>query len=183
MRRLSTALLFIAFLSAGKVARAQEHFGAIAYSPSSGAHGYAFDFSTQAGAEARALAECNSKGRGCQSAIWFRNACGAIAVGSSGWGSGWDENQQMAEQKALDKCKNYSRGCSVVRWVCTTGRPSVRANEEMRTIAPEVMPQKICNATLNDYDNKGCTTLCTDFCKDLWSSLSKCGIQRDCPSK
>ncbi len=98
-----------------------DHFGAIAYSPSSGAHGYASDYSSQADAEAHALAECRSKGDGCKSAIWFHNACGALAVGpDGGWGSDWGPDQQTAEQKALDKCKNHSSGCSVVRWVCTT---------------------------------------------------------------
>ncbi len=98
-----------------------ERFGAIAYSPSSGAHGYSFDLSTQTGAEARALAECNSQGSGCQSVMWFRNACGALAVGSDrGWGSAWGTDRQAAEQKALVQCKNHSSGCSVVRWVCTT---------------------------------------------------------------
>jgi uncharacterized caspase-like protein len=100
----------------------QDHFGAIAYSPSAVAHGYAMDYSTQAEAEARALAECTAKGSGCQAAIWFRNACGALAIASNGgWGSDWGADQQTAEQKALDLCKkNSSSGCSVVRWVCTT---------------------------------------------------------------
>jgi len=97
-----------------------DHFGAIAYSPSSRAHGYSFDSSTQADAEARAVAECNSKGEGCKSTTWFKNGCGALAVGPSGWGSDWGQDQQTAEQKALDKCKNHSSDCSVVRWVCTT---------------------------------------------------------------
>jgi hypothetical protein len=95
---------------------------AIAYSPSAVTHGYAMDYSTQAEAEARALAECSSKGSGCQAAIWFRNGCGALAIApNGGWGSDWGADQQTAEQKALDLCKkDSSSGCSVVRWVCTT---------------------------------------------------------------
>lgn len=101
---------------------AHVRLGAIAYSPSSGAHGYASDYSSQADAEAHALAECKSKGDGCKSAIWFRNACGALAVGPDGsWGSDWGPDQQTAEQNALGQCKKYSRGgCSVIRWACTT---------------------------------------------------------------
>jgi hypothetical protein len=99
----------------------QNHFGAIAYSPSSRAQGYAFDYSTQAEAQARALAECSAKGQGCQSTIWFQNACGALAVGSDGgWGGDWGADQQTAEQKAIAVCSKYTTGCSVVRWVCTT---------------------------------------------------------------
>jgi hypothetical protein len=105
----------------GAVGTAQDHYGAIAYSPSAVAHGYSFDFATQAEAEARALAECNSKGQGCQAAIWFRNGCGALAVAPDGsWGSDWGVDQQTAEQKALALCSKYSSSCSVVRWVCTT---------------------------------------------------------------
>jgi serine/threonine-protein kinase len=79
------------------------------------------DYSTQAEAEAQALAACNARGPGCQSTIWFSNACGALAVSFDGaWGSDWGADQQAAEQKALIQCGKYSRGCSVVRWVCTT---------------------------------------------------------------
>lgn len=101
---------------------ASVHFGAIAYSPSSRAHGYSMDYSTQAEAEAQALAACNARGAGCQSAIWFSNACGALAVGSDGgWGGDWGADQQTAEQNAIGQCMKYSRGgCSVIRWVCTT---------------------------------------------------------------
>jgi uncharacterized caspase-like protein len=100
---------------------AGDHFDAIAYSPTSRAHGYSMDFSTQAEAEARALAECNSKGTGCQPGLWFRNGCGALAVGPDGsWGGDWGVDQQAAEQKALEQCRKYSSGCTVVRWVCTT---------------------------------------------------------------
>ena len=101
-------------------ARAEDHFGAIAYSPSSHADGYSYDYSTQAEAEERALAECNSRGDGCQSVLWFRNACGALAVGPEGWGTGWAEDQEGAEQNAIEECKGHSDNCSVTRWACAT---------------------------------------------------------------
>jgi hypothetical protein len=100
--------------------RADDNFGAIAYSPSSGADGYSYDYATQAEAEERALAECNSRGEGCQSVLWFRNACGALAVGPDGWGTGWAEDQGTAEENARDECSKHSGHCAVTRWACTT---------------------------------------------------------------
>jgi serine/threonine-protein kinase len=53
--------------------------------------------------------------------IWFRNACGAMAVSSDGaWGSNWGEDEATAEKKALDGCGQYAKDCQIVRWVCTT---------------------------------------------------------------
>jgi Domain of unknown function (DUF4189) len=114
------AILVLAIAAMGSAARADDYFGAIAYSPSSGADGYSFDYPSQGEAEERALAECNSRGEGCQSVLWFRNACGALAVGPDGWGTGWAEDQGTAEQNALDSCKEHSNNCSVTRWACTT---------------------------------------------------------------
>jgi len=122
MRSKHSAILILAVAVMGSSAGAWagDNFGAIAYSPSSGADGYSYDYSTQAEAEEHALAECNSRGDGCQSALWFRNACGALAVGPDGWGSAWGNDQETAEQNALDACKGHSENCSVTRWVCTT---------------------------------------------------------------
>jgi uncharacterized protein DUF4189 len=113
-------MLAVALMGFAAGARADDNFGAIAYSPTSGADGYSFDYSTQAEAEDHALAECSSRGDGCQSVLWFRNACGALAVGPDGWGSAWGGDRQTAEQSALDQCRDHSGDCSVTRWVCTT---------------------------------------------------------------
>ena len=96
------------------------YYGAIAYSPATGAQGYSYDWSSKAAAEQRALKECKARGSGCQVAIWFRNACGAIAVGSSGWGSGWGATSAIAGAQAKKSCSGYSSDCEVIRWVCTT---------------------------------------------------------------
>ena len=52
--------------------------------------------------------------------VWFRNACGALAVGADGYGSGWGSSRKSAEGQALQSCRRYSGGCAVIRWVCTT---------------------------------------------------------------
>jgi hypothetical protein len=113
------ALLAMALMLSPASANA-EWFGAIAYSPSTGAQGYSYDYPDRWSAENRALQECNARSGGCRVAVWFRNACGALAVGNSGWGSGWGNNQRRAEAEALGVCRRHSRGCSVVRWVCTS---------------------------------------------------------------
>lgn len=94
-----------------------EYFGAIAYNPNTGAHGYSYDYGDRYSAERRALNECAGR---CQVAVWFRNACGALAVGHSGWGSGWGSDRQRAEYEAINVCQRHTGGCSIVRWVCTS---------------------------------------------------------------
>lgn len=123
MKKTLLALVAVAGLTAGLpqgVAMARDYYGAIAYSTSTGAHGYSYDYDSRYDAEQRALNECYQYGGGCQVAIWFRNACGALAVGPNGWGADWHANRSGAESKAIARCSQYSYGCSIVRWVCTT---------------------------------------------------------------
>lgn len=101
---------------------ADNYFGAIAYSRNSGAIGYSYDHASRSSAEGRAMNECRAKGRGCKVVLWFKNACGAVAGGSDGWGSGWGGNRQVAERQATNSCSNYSGGCRVLTWACTSGR-------------------------------------------------------------
>jgi hypothetical protein len=104
---------------------AREYYGAIAYSPSTRAHGWAYDYGSRGEAEHRALDQCNRHTVGrqaedCVVPVWFRNACGALAVGADGYGSGWGVNRKAAEALAIQSCNRYSGECSIVRWVCTT---------------------------------------------------------------
>jgi len=97
-----------------------DRYGAIAYSPTTRAHGWAYDYATQADAEAAALANCRKHASDCLVPVWFRNACGALAVGPRGYGSGWGTDQSIAEGYALQTCRQYSDSCVIQRWVCTT---------------------------------------------------------------
>ena len=112
--RLAVAATLFAALSLP--ARA-DYYGAIAYSTGSGAVGYSYDYGSRYAAEARALNEC---GGGCFIATWFRNACGALAVGPRGWGAAWANSRSGAERAALGYCAQNTAGCYVKRWVCTT---------------------------------------------------------------
>jgi serine/threonine-protein kinase len=97
----------------------QAHYGAIAYSPSTRAHGWSYNYTSRREAEQRALARCRRYADDCVLPVWFRNACGALAVGADGYGSGWGSSRKLAEGYAVQSCSRYSGGCTVVRWVCT----------------------------------------------------------------
>ena len=117
-RGAAVLLVLLAFTGS---AHARDHYGAIAYSPSTGATGYSYDHYTRADAEAGALNECGKRASDCQLPLWFRNACGALAVGSGGsWGTGWGTSRGLAERHALATCRKLTSGCSVASWVCTT---------------------------------------------------------------
>jgi uncharacterized caspase-like protein len=95
-------------------------YGAIAYSPGTGAHGWAYDYASQSEAEGAALTNCRKHATDCTVPIWFQNACGALAVGPNGYGSGWGVDQATAEGFAMQTCAKYSKSCAIRRWVCTT---------------------------------------------------------------
>ncbi len=116
-----SAILVVAAMGFTCPARAQDRFGAIAFSPSTGAFGFSNDHPSQSDAEAGALAECRKRAGGCQSSSWFRNACGALAVGEyGGWGTDWGNERAAAEANALNMCRRYTNNCSVLRAVCTS---------------------------------------------------------------
>jgi len=114
-----TGLFLVVFLIGGIAAQAQ-NFGAIAYSPSSGANGYSYDYGSRGGAQNRAMSECRKRARDCRIAIWFKNACGAVATGRNGWGSGWGNDRNRAELEAIKSCNQHSGGCRIKVYACTS---------------------------------------------------------------
>jgi hypothetical protein len=52
--------------------------------------------------------------------VWFKNACGAVAVGSKGYGWAWGDKEATAQIEALKNCSQHTVGCTVHRLVCTT---------------------------------------------------------------
>lgn len=102
-------------------AQARDYYGAIAFSQRTGAHGYAYDYGSRAEAQRNALIECARYGGGCRVAAWFKNGCGALAVGNrNGWGAEWAPNRRRAEQLALQRCAANTSNCWVEVWACTT---------------------------------------------------------------
>jgi Domain of unknown function (DUF4189) len=115
----AAAIAMLLVSAAGAAAR--DNYGAIAYSPSTQAYGYSYDHGSRGRAETAALAECSKRAGDCQVPLWFRNACGALAVGNEGgWGTGWGAPRQIAERNARQVCREHTNNCAVLRWVCTT---------------------------------------------------------------
>lgn len=99
---------------------AGESYGAIAYSRTTGAIGWGFDYPSREAAESGAVANCRQHAGDCAVATWFRDACGAIAVGDNGYGAEWGEEAKGAEDAALTRCRGRALNCTVRRSVCTT---------------------------------------------------------------
>jgi len=112
-----TPALFF-FIPAGA---ASDQYGAIAFSKSTSAHGHSYDYFNKASAEKRAVSECNKRAGtdDCKVVIWFKNACGALAVGDSGSGAEWGENLDVALVKSLASCVQISSHCEIISWACT----------------------------------------------------------------
>lgn len=95
-------------------------YGAIAYSRSTRAHGWAINHLSRQASENQALAGCGRHARDCFVPVWFKNGCGALAVGANGYGTGWGAGRYIAERIALRGCSRHTSSCSVRRWACTS---------------------------------------------------------------
>jgi predicted secreted Zn-dependent protease len=93
------------------------HFQAIAFSPSSGAFGFSFNQSTQAEAEALAISYC--KKSDCKSVIWSRDTCASLAVGDrNAYGTAWQKERKAAETQALANCRKFGKNCKIRTTTC-----------------------------------------------------------------
>lgn len=115
----NTILAAAIAISTVGAAVAADKFGAIAFSKSTGAYGFSYDHQSRRDAEARAMSECKSRSRGCMIGIWFKNACGSVALGTNGWGSAWAGSRGNAEGAAVANCSKHTGNCRVLAWTCT----------------------------------------------------------------
>jgi Domain of unknown function (DUF4189) len=110
---------FLGIMSCSAPAAADDYYAAIAFSQSNGNHGYSNNYGSRRSAEEASLSECRD--RGCTVVLWFKNACGALAVGdNNAYGTGWAPIRRRAEEIAMSNCNDRSQNCNVIRWVCTT---------------------------------------------------------------
>ncbi len=88
-------------------------YGAIAYSPGSGAFGYSDGYANQTVAESRALSECGKAD--CAVGTWFYNNCGAVATSDNGaWGGGHGPTALRARGDAEETCnRRGGTACAV----------------------------------------------------------------------
>lgn len=121
--RTIAGIVFLAAFAIGALAQsgeAQAGYGAIAYSPSSGAYGYSYNYPSRYTAESRALNECAARGGGCRVMVWFRNACGALATGAGrAYGWAWNTSRSAARARALAECRARTSGCYIRVLVCS----------------------------------------------------------------
>jgi hypothetical protein len=120
--KLAVALIAILALPVISSAPLEEHFGAIAYSSQTRAHGWAQNYPSRDAAEQAALSLCRKHASDCRAVLWFRNACGAFATGTNGPGWGWAQTQLAADNEALKLCGTHSTDCSVQRRICALGK-------------------------------------------------------------
>ena len=107
-------------LVAAGAAAAADQFGAIAYSLDAQAYGLSIDRASRAEAEKTALSICSGRASDCQLVLWFRNGCGAMAIGEHGYGGGTGTTPALADQYAMKSCAIYGgANCQVTRRVCT----------------------------------------------------------------
>jgi len=100
---------------------AGESWGAIAFSPSTGAWGDSARYGSRAVAELRALAGCAKQARDCTVAVWFTHQCGAVASGKAGiWAGGLGRTQPAASSDAIADClKRGGKTCETQHTVCS----------------------------------------------------------------
>ncbi|MCU0544715.1 MAG: DUF4189 domain-containing protein [Oscillatoriaceae cyanobacterium Prado104] len=114
--------LTIPMLSSAQVARAQDAYGATAYSPSTDATGISWDHPSERAALNAAIAACNAQTGGandCEALTSNTNNCGAIAVGKGGAGAGWGDDKSAAEAQALAGCSELDGGnCKIQLSAC-----------------------------------------------------------------
>ena len=94
-------------------------FAAIAYSPSTGKFGYAYDRSSEASAQDGALKDCGAAD--ATIACWVNRGFCALALGGdkscygAGWSYGGHAGDDPAEDQALAECKKCGSGGTI--WV------------------------------------------------------------------
>ncbi len=102
---LALVLAAVAAFSTAAPAHAAEGdtYAAIAYAPSTGSAGYAYNASSEAAAELDALLHCH--GDDAQVVVTVQNGYAALAVAEDGsYGYAWGSTQAIAERLALSKC-------------------------------------------------------------------------------
>lgn len=115
-------VLFAGMLLAPLASAQAQYFGAVSFSPSSGAQGWGIDFASREQAEEAAFQNCAKQGsKDCEVVAWIENGCVAVATSTTAFGPGWHWSKAIAEKMAIDRCqKAGTTRCTIARWVCTS---------------------------------------------------------------
>ena len=124
-RILAVSLAVAASVAAPGFALAQsdDRWGSIVFSQEPGggyAWGIAWSFADRQSAANAAMGECRGRGgSACSEAGWFRNTCGALAIGDdNGMGTGAGGTEAEAERSALAECRKVNANCRVAASEC-----------------------------------------------------------------
>jgi hypothetical protein len=111
--------LALGFATAAAPALADDLFGAIAFSPSTGKVGGGWNFTAKDEAASEAVAQCGVDD--CETVVTFPS-CGAVAVGD-GYGMGFsaDATADQSEATALSNCDGFTTNCLVTMSFCNEG--------------------------------------------------------------
>ena len=115
----------LAVMCAG-AARAEDTYGAIAYSAPSDSVHFRIKCWSRAECEEDALKSCRegaSHPDACEVLLWFRDACGAFArAGNGAYGTGWGDSQEMAKRYAIATCQDHGgEDCVSKTSACSSG--------------------------------------------------------------
>lgn len=122
---IALATIFLA-ASTQAIDVSSDSYAAIAYSPSTGKIGYAYDRRSRAAAEDGALKDCGAED--ATIACWVNRGFCALALGNdkSCWGSGWKygdgAKSEAAKQQAVDDCRNRTTGAHAVVVLSSDGQ-------------------------------------------------------------
>jgi len=98
----------------------QTVYGALAYDAGTGAVGWSYDFTDQAGAEKQALSGCSEHGTACKIVYDFWNSCASLAVADDGsYAVGSGDTEDQANNEALIACGKDGQNCSIQAWSCS----------------------------------------------------------------
>ena len=102
---------------------AQNKYGYIILSPSTLAYGISWGYASTSKAFFTASRYCiNSsdiKLTDCTTMLEFKNTCAALAIGKSGAGTSWGNNEFEVKKIALSNCNKYTTSCSIKEYVCS----------------------------------------------------------------
>lgn len=120
MKKLFLTGLLVGLIASVTIPVFAGSYGAIAYSPSTGCHGYAYGHCSAQKAIAIAIKGCGKSD--CESKANFSNACGAIAKATNGaLGIGISTISLCdAAERALFYCRYYGgKDCIIICQICS----------------------------------------------------------------
>jgi len=96
-------------------------YGAIAYSKSTGAFGFSYEFPNSEEANELALSKCSQNAQDCYVVISFSNLCASVVADSRRevyWGHAASRGE--AQRQAMSACRNDGGvDCDVKVWACS----------------------------------------------------------------